>query len=119
MFKVICIDQGNRHAHLACEHDPTLPEPEIGEICEVIETKIYKRVLFYRIAGYGTTGYECENFALLDGPDERERLEAYTKEQQQLTEADRLLQAYADSMPTVQMEPGAFERVWANVSATL
>lgn len=99
MFEVICIDHIGYHPHI--KGDTTLPEPEIGEVCQVIDSKKYLGVLFYRLAGYGTHGYDSANYAPLNGPDESIRLEEWQKEQGQRMDAnwDKICQRLDKDQP--------------------
>lgn len=99
------------------------PRPAFANPYTVVHSEIDTDdgMLMYELAEFPPANgqyftFDANAFAPLNGPDERDRLEEW--QASRLTEVDRLLQACADMMPEVQMEPGAFERVWNNVTAT-
>jgi len=106
-MKLLCITHGPAFAPSTNGHW----QIEFGETYEgigVYMCPIWGKYYFLRHDP--KYAYAAEHFVEL--PDDEELVE-------QMSEADRLLQACADMMPEVEMEPGAFERVWANVKSTL
>ena len=115
-MKVVCIKPNDNWTVNPNVGNNNPPFPAFGEICTMLRVSHGYIIPQYVLQGYPEgLCYSSIWFSPTSDIDERERLEAYTKEQLQLTEADTLLQLCADMMPLVEMEPGAFERVWANI----
>jgi hypothetical protein len=113
-MKVICIEETIQFGNVPS------PSPVVGceytivrrftfegfELCELAE--------FPRKDGY-LFGYDVKAFAPLNGPDERERLEAYLQKQEKM---DKVLMALAETSDE-PMPQDAFDRVWKNIQSTL
>lgn len=120
MFKAIRITQ------YADAHPMLLRIPTGDEVTVIDETVQYsgrlgKECLYYRIAEYAfakdgeDAWYFAEAFAPLNGPDERERLEAYLQEQEKM---DKILMALAETSDE-PMPQDAFDRSWAAIEKHL
>lgn len=77
MFKVICINKGT------CDN-PRMPQPEVGEICTVVEVSDnwFDGVLRYDLAEYDPSRYcyAAKNFIPLSSIDETEMERNYKTE---------------------------------------
>jgi len=116
MFKVICI--GNKKLG-PNGHDA--PQLEVGAEYTVIEVREFLGRIGWRVAEAEATPpfthFSPDYFAPISDIDERDRLEAWQSER--LTKVDAMLQALAEEMPEVEMNPGSFERIWDNIKFTL
>jgi len=114
-MKVICI---NEEDYCPDHAKVNGPEVHVGDVRTVVAVSKFYPFPTYEFAESGPLYlYDTRNFAPHDGPCERERLETWQSER--MTEADKVLQACAEMMPEVEMEPGAFERVWAGVKKNM
>lgn len=116
MFKVICIEEMDVPGGQIV---PT-PCPAVTEECTVICSEVYRGFPCFELAEYPPFQgqrllFDQEGFALLNGPDESDRLEGYLQEQENM---DRVMMAIAETTdePTPQDAP---VRVWKGVEAKL
>jgi len=118
MFQVICIG----------EFDATgCAMPAIGDIVTVNAKEMDGDTLMYELEEYPPIEkdgklyrftFEAEAFAPLGGPDERERLEAYQREQ--LTIEGKLLEGVAAILAEEETRPqDVWERNWTAIQERL
>lgn len=120
-FEVICIDHDEHHPHIKADprSRPMGPsDPQIGDICEVINTRMAHGVLFYQFAGYGAMGYDTANFAPCNGPDEVVLLEERTDAEIARLEAD-YQELLGEEFAVTPVDDAVVARIWHNIEAKL
>jgi len=94
------------------------PDPKIGDICTVVKEYDFAGIPIYVLEEFPRPGgYDARGFAPLNGPDERDRLEAWQSDR--LTREDKMLQALAENMPVEEMSEATTARLWEGIETHL